>query len=192
MSDTESSQVFHHATRSVSGIEESVRPTVSTSSVISNSARVLRNRKPVAASTPAFPVSAEKQADEEWTKVDSKTFFLPRKFALKPVAPRAKINMGSMALSSSSLNSRKDRGVNWPNSKYSKSSKNGTQITPEKENEGEVLTSEGVSTRSRSFLDSQNNFCESENPQRFANKLQVGDSRRDFRGVTFVKETIAA
>ena len=36
-------------------------------------------------------------------------FFLPRKFQLKPVAPRAKINMGSMALSSNDLNSRKDR-----------------------------------------------------------------------------------
>ena len=35
--------------------------------------------------------------------------FLPRKFQLKPVTPRAKINLGSLAVSSSSLNSRKDR-----------------------------------------------------------------------------------
>ena len=50
-----------------------------------------------------------KKASETQPSKMSVDLFLPRKFQLKPVTPRAKINLGSLAVSSSSLNSRKDR-----------------------------------------------------------------------------------
>ena len=80
------------------------------------------------------------------------TFFLPRKFQLKPVAPRAKINMGSMTLSSKSLNSRKDRGLSVPHGKSDRLTKENSEATSE--DKSDETRPRRMSTRSQTMSES--------------------------------------